>query len=721
MKTKIYFRFAQTLLFCVLFASGAFAQSGTLKGKITDSKTKAPIPFASVVLEKGGKQIAGAATDFNGEYTIKPIPPGTYDLRASFVGYTTVFIKGIVISPDKYVYQDISLEVSTTTLSCVVVKDYKVKLISKDQTTTGSTLTASDISKMPGRDAGSISFTSGGTFSTSETVGDIAIKGSRTEGVVTYIDGVKVIGSSSVPKSAIDSDDSKSSPKEDLTVINEPTAGAGILTAGELNDFGKWELWKDIAHTDLNTVQSEWNIYPMDRFTIQVMGINDKPVIDCEVNALNKENNILWTSRTDNTGKAEIWLNLFDQDEVKKEDISVRVNYHGKNHMLEKVSAFADGVNIMKIPVGCENPMVADILFAVDATGSMSDELDFLKAELNDITKVNNLYPAVKMNLGCVFYRDSGDEYITRKCDFSGDINKTVLFINKQYAGGGGDYEEAVDVAFNVAINEMKWSNNAAVRLMFVILDAPPHNFPDVRNSLQKSILAAAAKGIRIIPITASGINKSAEYLLRSIALATNGNYIFLTNHSNVGGYHITPTTDEFDVTYLNGLLLSLFYRYLYFVPCDNAPIIKGKDDKDTMYVYNPEVIDHVIVKPSTVKTKKELKQEQKLQQQEEKQQKEETPPNTNDPVYTPSNDTELSKFDLKYYPNPTSGNLTIEIEGNIAELYIADITGKLIEKYKINDQTRLQVNIEKYPSGIYFIQYPYKDKWLSGKIILQH
>jgi len=194
------------ILVGVLLAANVLviAQSGTLKGKIIDSKTKETIPFASVVLENAGKQIGGTAADINGEYTIKPIPPGTYDLRASFVGYNTIFIKNVVIKPDAYVYQDLSLTPSTTTLEVVEVKDYQVKLIDKDQTSTGQTITAKEISKMPGRDAGSIAITTGGTFSTSEKLSDISIKGSRTEGVVTFIDGVKVIGSSNIPKSAID-------------------------------------------------------------------------------------------------------------------------------------------------------------------------------------------------------------------------------------------------------------------------------------------------------------------------------------------------------------------------------------------------------------------------------------------------------------------------------------------------------------------------------------
>ncbi|MGH7457452.1 MAG: carboxypeptidase-like regulatory domain-containing protein, partial [bacterium] len=56
---------------------------GTIKGKVTDEKGEA-IPFAQAILD--GTTI-GAATDQNGEYEIKNVPPGTYTLRVRIIGY----------------------------------------------------------------------------------------------------------------------------------------------------------------------------------------------------------------------------------------------------------------------------------------------------------------------------------------------------------------------------------------------------------------------------------------------------------------------------------------------------------------------------------------------------------------------------------------------------------------------------------------------------------
>ena len=191
-------------LFCIVLTSWslALAQQGRLKGVITDKDTGEPIAFANVVLENGGTQAGGASTDFDGNYDINPIPPGTYDLRATFVGYNTFVMKGVVISGNKITFQDIKMSMQSEVLDAVEIVDYKVPLISKDQTSAGATITAEEIAKMPNRSAEAVAATVGGVFSQDGEVGNM--RGARSEGTVYYIDGVRVIGSHSVPQSAID-------------------------------------------------------------------------------------------------------------------------------------------------------------------------------------------------------------------------------------------------------------------------------------------------------------------------------------------------------------------------------------------------------------------------------------------------------------------------------------------------------------------------------------
>src|SRR5690606_31803396 len=84
----------------------------------------------------------------------------------------------------------------------VEIREYKVPLISADQASSGGTVPSGDFAKMPGRSAAAVATTVAGVYTEDGEVG--SIRGARSEGTVYYVDGVKVRGSSAVPKSAIE-------------------------------------------------------------------------------------------------------------------------------------------------------------------------------------------------------------------------------------------------------------------------------------------------------------------------------------------------------------------------------------------------------------------------------------------------------------------------------------------------------------------------------------
>ena len=188
---------------CIMLTSWslAYAQVGRLQGVVVDKDTGEPIPFANIILENGGTQVGGASSDFDGNYDINPIPPGTYDLKATFVGYNTFIMKGIVIPANKITFQDVSMSMQSEMLDAVEIVDYKVPLISKDNTSGGATITAEEIAKMPQRSASAVAASVGGVFSSDGEAGNM--RGAR-DGATYYVDGVRVIGSATVPQSAID-------------------------------------------------------------------------------------------------------------------------------------------------------------------------------------------------------------------------------------------------------------------------------------------------------------------------------------------------------------------------------------------------------------------------------------------------------------------------------------------------------------------------------------
>ncbi len=219
-----------------------FAQGGALKGKVLDKDTKEPVPFANIILENKGTQVGGATSDFDGNYQIKPIPPGKYDLKATFVGYQTVLVQGIVIGGDQIRFYDIEMTSSAIGLETVEVVDYKVPLIDKDQTTTGQTMTAKDIATMPNRNANAVATTVGGVFSEDGERG--SVRGARDDNTATYIDGVRVPNGTNVPQAAIEQVD---------VMLGGVSARYGDATSGAINITTKGPARQFAAGIELET------------------------------------------------------------------------------------------------------------------------------------------------------------------------------------------------------------------------------------------------------------------------------------------------------------------------------------------------------------------------------------------------------------------------------------------------------------------------------------
>jgi outer membrane receptor protein involved in Fe transport len=198
MLRKLLFTFTLVLASSVF----VFGQAGALKGKVIDAGTKEAIPFANVAVKQGGSMVNGASTDFDGMYMVKPLAPGTYDLEITVIGYANKRIKGVLVSADQTRFLNISMESSDVQLETFTVESFEVPLIDKDNTVSNVTKTAEDIKNMAVRSVGGIVATSGGVISDDGEVG--SIRGARTDATVTYIDGIRVLGSSSLPQSAID-------------------------------------------------------------------------------------------------------------------------------------------------------------------------------------------------------------------------------------------------------------------------------------------------------------------------------------------------------------------------------------------------------------------------------------------------------------------------------------------------------------------------------------
>ncbi len=343
----------------------------------------------------------------------------------------------------------------------------------------------------------------------------------------------------------------------------DTTIQAGQLTAGEWNDLDNWDFWKELLAKDtISEYPGYWNFGGLGRVSLKVNRQDGSPLIDTEAALLGPDGEVLWQARTDNSGRAEFFPYLMGTG--AGQPFRIKVGHQGQSYFLEDVKLFEAGLNELTVPATGANSQAADIFFVFDATGSMSDELEYIKVEINDIiSRIQDENSQAAFRLGSVFYRDEGDEYVTRTSNLNGNFGQVAGFINNQRADGGGDYPEAVHSALQKAIEGQAWQEQARARLLFLILDAPPHHQEDVIEAIQDQLLLAARKGIRIIPVTASGIEKETEFLMRIMAIATNGTYTFITNHSGIGNEHLEPTVGEYEVEFLNDLIVRLVNEYV--------------------------------------------------------------------------------------------------------------------------------------------------------------
>lgn len=334
----------------------------------------------------------------------------------------------------------------------------------------------------------------------------------------------------------------------------------GQITAGEWNDLAHWDFWNSLMKEDIyGNMPGIWSFNLGSRVQVKTIGSNGDIASDVPVRLLSGNNDVLWEGRTDNKGMVHLFP-LMSGQQRHQDELKIQAG----NEQPKRIDASQQQTDRLTISGYNRPAAVLDAAFVVDATGSMSDEMDYLKAELTDVIgKVADHNPGVAINTAAVFYRDEDDAYLTRKSGFTNDISATVQFIRKQDADGGGDFPEAVHTALDVALNDLQWSPEARARILFLVLDAPPHQDQQVISKVNQLVALASRKGVRIVPVVSSGIDKETEFLMRYMAIATGGTYVFLTDDSGIGNSHLQPTVGRYDVEYLNDLMVRLIDSYV--------------------------------------------------------------------------------------------------------------------------------------------------------------
>ena len=334
----------------------------------------------------------------------------------------------------------------------------------------------------------------------------------------------------------------------------------GQLTAGEWSDHDNWEFWLGLVQPDGPTSVDwshyieAWGFYPYKRVLVSVSDANDVAV-DVPVKAIANDGTVLWEARTNNDGEAILYPSMFD--EQAPTGLTIEVD----GAPAQTIDAPYDDAGYtftLTSPAPASNAL--DVMFVVDVTGSMHDELDYLKSEMASILdEVSMQRPNLAIRASFNFYCDPA-EWKVRSSPFA-DVPTALEDLSKAPECGGGDTPEAVDEGLEDALEDHQWSASARARIIFLVLDAPPHTDGTGQQRLRDMTALAAKEGVQIIPVMSSGAGKDLEFLLRTLAIATHAPFTFLTDHSGIGGSHIEPTIGNYKVEYLNTLITRIILR----------------------------------------------------------------------------------------------------------------------------------------------------------------
>jgi Ca-activated chloride channel family protein len=456
-----------------------FAQKSTqveIRGMVTESQSGETIPFANLVLFTQGekKACAGAATDFDGLYSIIIEASGYYSLHCTFTGLRKVIVDSLLLEPGKIYQQNFTLDEETEMLEEVVMH-FKMPLISPSKTS--KITTAEDIQSMAVRDISSVASQAAGV--TQGANGSINVRGSRGEGTVYFIDGVKMRGSVNVPQS-----------RENGEVLEREEYAdvpPNQFLSAELNPLSTFSSDVDVAsYANIRRYLTDGYLPPAEAVRIEEM------------------------------------INYFS---YQAQEIKGEESFAEKHQLVtcpweEKHQLLRISINTEKIDQ--ENLPPSNLVFLIDVSGSMNseDKLPLLQKSLRLL--VNNLRAEdhVSMvvyasNTGVVLEPTRGDEK-----------ERIIQAINSLRAGGSTAGGAGIELAYKLAEENFKKGHNNRVILA---TDGDFNVGVSSESALKKLIEKKRETGI-FLSVLGFGTGNYMDAKMEALADNGNGNYAYIDN-----------------------------------------------------------------------------------------------------------------------------------------------------------------------------------------------
>ena len=333
------------------------------------------------------------------------------------------------------------------------------------------------------------------------------------------------------------------------------------LSAGEVDDNERWEDY--LQYLDRYSGPSVHPVNISERYILTVVDGDGRPVPNATVSVASGDAD-LFQALTYANGQT-----LFFPRAVPVAEGTESFRVTAEKNGVSAAAEFSRGAeSAWQLTLDADSPyeggVPLDVLFLLDSTGSMADEIDQIKNTLLSISaRVSDLPSQPDLRFGMVSYRDRGDEYVTRLFDFDDDVARFSETIRNVQADGGGDTPESLNEALHMAVHRPEWRLGDALRLVFLLADAPPHL--DYQDDFDYAVemVEARKRGIKIFPVASSGLDAQGEYIFRQIAQHTMGRFIFLLYEGYGGGLGTSHDVGEYTVERLDDLVVRLIEEEL--------------------------------------------------------------------------------------------------------------------------------------------------------------
>lgn len=391
----------QMIIYIMIVCTVSTAQTYEIRGRVHTSNPDEGIPFASIVVYRDTANLFGTTTDIDGNFSIKPDQGGLYNVKATCVGFQPIMMKNILIAVDSVAVVDIVMAIGTQ-LNQIVIREYKVPLIEKEQ-----------INQAPTRDVNSISSQAAGVYQVNESE-PRNIRGSRSDANAYYVDGIKVRGSvTQIPERKV-------SDNEEYSLITE-----NQFNNVKRRPLSTFSIDVDAAsYSNIRRILTAGMLPPKDAVRIEEM-----------INYFNYE-----------------YAQPKDQEPIS---ITTEIGNCSWNpeHKLVKIGLKGRSIEAEKLPPN-------NLVFLIDVSGSMMDEnkLPLIKRSFRLL--VQQLRPEDKVSI--VVYAGSSGLVLSPT---SGKEKELIMQkIDVLQAGGSTAGGEGIQLAYDVAKeNFMKDGNNRVI------------------------------------------------------------------------------------------------------------------------------------------------------------------------------------------------------------------------------------------------------------------